>query len=278
MNITGTFLFWSVIFFYICVYVCLLLWLLRKQNRETHVNFVSQPIIGIIACMLVVPLLRRMIQSGVSPKDTVARLNEQTQNLAQCMCDNIKEPNHNERNCIILLKLVEIGGVPLSKAQVKQLYSYCMNPSHNGVLAPLEKWKFIPETQLPCSVQTTGFTLNQDTNAFLRPVKIRSKSHPQQQQHKEDDEEGKEPGSSAENINPEQEGQEVAKKVQPGPFVILPTAPPEWSAFALKDPGVYRFRTKLIGAAKAAVGNSAGQINTANVRFTTGTEMFPKVF
>lgn len=59
-------------------------------------------------------------------------------------------------------------------------------------------------------------------------------------------------------------------------YQVFSTSATDWSCIGLITPGIYIFKPKLIGVAAAGRGNTVGQVNVANLRFTTGLDVLPR--
>lgn len=209
----------------------------RRHNPGTP-DFVTQPITGIIGCLIIVPLLHRLVhgRDGTTVDGAVKELNEKTEALVQLMCDHIREVDTEKRNKLILSRLLESR---LKTEDVGKLYDYCVDMKNFNELAPFDTSGFVPVVNPPFYIRTEGFTINgSKTNTV---VKVKRK---------------------------EKEG-------SPDSWEVIPSAPSEWNAFALSTEGTYKIRGFLIGPAEQAKGNSLGVVNAANFRFTSGIEILP---
>jgi len=56
----------------------------------------------------------------------------------------------------------------------------------------------------------------------------------------------------------------------------LRSTSPDWSAFSLSTPGIYRLFPSILGAAEPAVGKTSGKTHLANIRFSSGNVIFAK--
>lgn len=213
----------------------------RRHNPGTP-DFITQPIAGIIGCLIVVPLLHRLLHRVCSVEAAVKELNEKTEDLVRLMCDHIRDVDVEQRNKLILARLVDsCPDLKLKTDDVGKLYGYCMDMKNFEQLAPFDSWGLLPVVNPPFNIITSGFTINGSKTNTVVKVKRKEKE-----------------GAPADTM-----------------FEVIPSAPSEWNAFALSTEGTYKLRVSLIGPAEQAKGNSLGVVNAANLRFTSGTEILP---
>lgn len=220
----------------------------RRHNQPNPPDFVTQPIAGIIGCLILVPLLHRLIHRQLTVSTAVKDANEKTEQLVQLMCDHIRDVDVDKRNKIILFKLAESCEKLDFRMDMKKgdgddstgkLYDFCMDMKNYDELAPFHTWGLVPIVTPPFNVICTGFTINGNKSHTV--VKVKRK---------------------------EKEG-------GPDRYEISPSAPSDWNAFGLSTEGEYKLRALVMGAAEQAKGNSLGMVNAANLRFTSGMEILP---
>ncbi|AYV86936.1 MAG: hypothetical protein Sylvanvirus14_21 [Sylvanvirus sp.] len=221
----------------------------RKENKGQAVDFVTNPMIGAVACLLVIPLLRDILAKRMSPDAATLRLNEALVGQIEVIAQNGTTSIDilNEHLLTDLLRYSDLEKTAQTTQQLQtwthQLYEYCVNPCHLITFAPLEEWGIIPPQVIPFTYITQGLTIKK--NKVSNTVRIKCLDT-------------------------------LLDSALPTiKLTVNSSGATDWSAFGLVDPGTYRFKPSLVGAAKAGVGSTLGDVNNANIRFTTGLEILP---
>jgi hypothetical protein len=208
----------------------------RYAKHTTEQNFIKNPINGAIACLSVVPLLRDIIHGVMDPLDAVKLLNDRTLGLVEYMCDHVKTNDIAKFNKRFLHKL--ITNSDLKKVSLSQVEKL-----YDFCMNQENYANFAPFTEWGlCKDDEIPFDVIK-TGFFVTGRKTMA---------------------------------QTKCREQDGKLFFIPATPADWSAFAIKDPGTYRLKPIIIGAATAGIGNTFGQVNVANMRFTQGLDILPK--
>lgn len=210
----------------------------RWRKRNTVLDFLADPITGIIAMLLYVPSLHNMIHNGVDEKKTMHIINDKMISFVRTITDNI-DKRGSELNKVMLFNLFELHGeTKITNEQSNMLYDFCMDTKNARTMAPLDDWKVIDKVELPITIKTTGFKINGQKN--ITTTKIESLPS--------DIEGGVKCTASSNN-------------------------PTTWSGIGLSNPGLYSFSpVKTVGASSIGKGKTLGQTNTALFRVLYGNK------
>ena len=208
----------------------------RWVHNSNKIDFVTNPILGIIGIVLVVPTLRDLVR-GKKSTETVAKiLNENFMYLMKILANNIIKKGI-ELNKLFLFELCQLGDLAtITRINTDKLYDFCVNINNANILAPLAEWKLIALTSLPFDIILTG-------KADGKPIITKSKFR----QITDDN----------------------------NAFKLSSTAPSEWAPVQLLTTGIYHFKGKQVGDSTLGIGNTQGKTNTCLVRFTTGDDVIP---
>ncbi len=208
----------------------------RWRKRNQVLDFLADPIVGIIAMLLYIPSLHSMVHNNVDEKKTISGINDKMISFVKIITENIDKKGE-ELNKIMLSSLFELNGdVKINNEQSNVLYDFCMNMKNQRLMAPLDDWNLTEKFELPIFVKTTGYKINGQKN--ITTSKIKS----------------------------------LPLEIEGGVRCIVSSNnPTTWSGLGLRNPGLYAFEPlKTVGASNIGKGKTVGQTNTALFRILHG--------
>jgi hypothetical protein len=209
----------------------------HNSNLFTR-NSLTHPIIGIIAVMFVAPLFRKFFSGEIDEDKMFLDYYTVFLEITQKL-DSLKESELNEFNkdAEIVMLVSNLIGHPLELQTCRQLIQFCKRNSSSSQPAPFGEWGVFEEIVSQFNINTQGIMVDDKKKVKVLPASVTTVSATESD--------------------------------------VSSSSGTDWSGVTVDRNGFYTIRSRTLGVASSAKGNTKGQALVANVRFTFGDYILP---
>ena len=131
----------------------------RHNKRFPNESFITKPLTGLIATVVLVPIVRDILNNKITTQEGMEYLNviltDQIKMIASILSEG-KEYIDKQ----ILSFLFGLVNINMQEEQIKQFYEWCKDPKNLTRLAPIEDWSIVPKYQLMFHQSYENVTIN----------------------------------------------------------------------------------------------------------------------